>query len=94
MVLGKSIPDPSLELEWQLFKRVQLEEGPIPNKYRELIGVAISAITKCRYCATFHTEIANLMERLRLRLRMRFIMPNPVSVGALISTACNPILKN
>lgn len=56
----KSIPDSSLELEWQLFKRVQFEEGPIPNKYRELIGVAISAVAKCRYCATFHTEIAKL----------------------------------
>jgi hypothetical protein len=34
----KSIPDSSLELEWKLFKKVQLEEGPIPNKYRELMG--------------------------------------------------------
>ena len=56
----KSIPDSTLELEWQLFKKVQFEEGPIPNKYRELIGVAISAVSKCRYCAFFHTEIAKL----------------------------------
>lgn len=56
----KSVPDSSLELEWQLFKRVQLEEGPIPNKYRELIGVAISAISKCRFCAFYHTELAKL----------------------------------
>ncbi|MCL4502191.1 MAG: hypothetical protein M1438_10105 [Deltaproteobacteria bacterium] len=33
----KAIPDASLEMEWQLFKRVQFEAGPIPNKYRELI---------------------------------------------------------
>ena len=56
----KSIPDSSLELEWKLFKTVQFEEGPIPNKYRELIGVALSAITKCRYCSYFHTEVAKL----------------------------------
>lgn len=56
----KAIPDSSLELEWKLFKRVQLEEGPIPNKYRELIGVAISAVSKCRYCSYFHTELAKL----------------------------------
>jgi AhpD family alkylhydroperoxidase len=56
----KSIPEKTLELEWLLFKKVQFEEGPIPNKYRELIGVAISAISKCRYCALFHTEIAKL----------------------------------
>ena len=56
----KSIPDSSLELEWNLFKSVHLEEGPIPNKYRELIGIAISAATRCRYCAYFHTEMAKL----------------------------------
>ncbi len=56
----KAIPDSSLELEWQLFKRVQLEEGPIPNKYRELIGLAIAGVTKCRYCAFYHTEVAKL----------------------------------
>jgi AhpD family alkylhydroperoxidase len=56
----KVMPDSSLELEWRLFKRVQFDEGPIPNKYRELIGVAISGITKCRYCALYHTEVARL----------------------------------
>lgn len=56
----KSVPDSSLELEWQLFKRVQFDDGPIPNKYRELIGVAISAISKCQYCALYHTELARL----------------------------------
>ena len=56
----KEIPDSSLELEWQLFKRVQLEESPIPSKYRELIGLAIAGVTRCRYCAFYHTELAKL----------------------------------
>jgi len=56
----KAVPDSSLELEWQLFKQVQFDEGPIPNKYRELIGVAISAVMKCRYCVFFHSELARL----------------------------------
>ncbi|MFI5343005.1 MAG: carboxymuconolactone decarboxylase family protein [Chlamydiales bacterium] len=56
----KEIPDSSLELEWQLFKRTQFDKGPIPNKYRELIGLGISAITKCKYCIFFHTELAKL----------------------------------
>lgn len=56
----KMVPDSSLELEWRLFKRVQFDEGPIPNKYRELIGVAIAAATKCRYCALYHSEVAKL----------------------------------
>ena len=56
----KKIPDSCLELEWNLFKKIQLEESPIPNKYRELIGIAISGITKCHYCAFYHTEVAKL----------------------------------
>ena len=56
----KAVPESTIELEWELFKRVHLEEGPIPNKYRELIGIAISAISKCRYCVYFHTELAKL----------------------------------
>ena len=56
----KALPDSSLELEWQTMKRVQMEPGPIPNKYRELIGLAVAAATRCRYCAFFHTEMAKL----------------------------------
>lgn len=56
----KAVPDSTLELEWRLIKKEEFEEGPIPNKYRELIGVATSAITRCRYCSLFHSEMAKL----------------------------------
>lgn len=56
----KLVPDRSLELEWKLFKTLQLEDSPIPHKYRELIGVGVAAVTKCRYCSFFHTEVAKL----------------------------------
>jgi AhpD family alkylhydroperoxidase len=56
----KTIPEASLELEWKLMKQVQMEAGPVPNKYRELIGVAVSAATRCQYCTFFHTEMARL----------------------------------
>lgn len=56
----EKVPDSSLEFEWYLFRRVQFDEGPLPNKYRELIGIAISAVRGCSYCAYFHTEAAKL----------------------------------
>jgi AhpD family alkylhydroperoxidase len=56
----KLVPDNSLELEWKLFKAVQFDPGPIPNKYRELIGIGIAATTKCQYCIEYHTEVARL----------------------------------
>ena len=54
------IPDAYIDAEWELIKGVQFGETLIPNKYKELIGLAVSAVTRCRYCALFHTEAAKL----------------------------------
>lgn len=56
----KSIPDQYLDYEWQMFKKLELGETLIPNKYKELMGIAIHAETKCIYCTLFHTEAAKL----------------------------------
>jgi AhpD family alkylhydroperoxidase len=54
------IPEEYLDFEWELFKRLELGETRIPNKYKELMGVALHAETKCHYCTLFHTEAAKL----------------------------------
>lgn len=54
------IPDGLLDYEWELMKRLELGETLIPNKYKELIGVAVHSETKCRYCTLFHQEAAKL----------------------------------
>ncbi|MDH2390526.1 carboxymuconolactone decarboxylase family protein [Streptomyces sp. HNM0663] len=54
------IPDSLLEAEWEIFKTLELGETLIPNKYKELIGIALHSETKCRYCTLFHTEAAKL----------------------------------
>jgi AhpD family alkylhydroperoxidase len=54
------IPDDYLDFEWELFKRLELGETRIPNKYKELMGIALHAETKCHYCTLFHTEAAKL----------------------------------
>lgn len=54
------IPDEFLDLEWELMKRLEFGETKIPNKYKELIGVAVHSETKCRYCTLFHQEAAKL----------------------------------
>lgn len=56
----KSVPADTLGMEWELMKRAQFEEGAVPNKYRELIGLGIAAVSKCKYCAYFHTVAAKL----------------------------------
>ena len=55
-----TIPDQYIDQEWQLFKSIELGETLIPNKYKELMGIALHAETKCHYCTLFHTEAAKL----------------------------------
>ncbi len=56
----KTIPDISLAHEWNALKTVQMAPGAIPNKYRELIGLAVASVRGCDYCTYFHTEFARL----------------------------------
>jgi AhpD family alkylhydroperoxidase len=56
----KRMPDKFLDPEWQLMKELEFGETLIPNKYKELIGVAVHSETKCRYCTLFHQEAAKL----------------------------------
>ncbi|HEU4974822.1 MAG TPA: carboxymuconolactone decarboxylase family protein [Baekduia sp.] len=57
----KRVPDYLAPSEWMSFKSLQLsDQTAIPNKYKELIGLAVSGATRCRYCCYFHTEAARL----------------------------------
>ena len=56
----KRIPDGVIDQEWTLFKHWELGETNIPNKYKELLMLAVHAETKCRYCTLFHTEVARM----------------------------------
>jgi AhpD family alkylhydroperoxidase len=55
-----TVPDYLIGTEWASFKALTLSETAIPNKYKELIGLAVSGATRCRYCAYYHTEAARL----------------------------------
>jgi AhpD family alkylhydroperoxidase len=54
------VPDSLIASEWASFTAIELAETLIPNKYKELIGVAVSGATRCRYCVHFHSEAARL----------------------------------
>ena len=56
----KEMPDTAVTGFWSLMRDFYLAETKIPNKYKELIGVAVSGATRCKYCALFHTEAARL----------------------------------
>lgn len=57
----RRVPDYLLPSEWVSFKSLEFsDQTAIPNKYKELIGLAVSGATRCRYCCYFHTEAARL----------------------------------
>jgi AhpD family alkylhydroperoxidase len=56
----KQMPDGVVQGFWTLMKDFYLAETKVPNKYKDLIGIAVAGATRCRYCALFHTELAKL----------------------------------
>src|SRR5574342_848155 len=56
----EQMPEGGLQGFWGMARDFWLKETKIPNKYKELIGVAVSGATRCRYCALCHTEAARL----------------------------------
>lgn len=54
------MPDSAIEGFWRTMADFQLAETKIPNKYKELIGLAVSGATRCKYCQLFHIEAARL----------------------------------
>jgi AhpD family alkylhydroperoxidase len=56
-----ALPEGLLASEWESFKNLELsDKTAIPNKYKELIGLAVSGATRCRYCVYYHREAARL----------------------------------
>ncbi|MGE8101456.1 carboxymuconolactone decarboxylase family protein [Pseudomonas fluorescens] len=56
----KQMPEGAANGFWGVARDFWLAETRIPNKYKELIGLAVSGATRCKYCALFHTEAARL----------------------------------
>jgi alkylhydroperoxidase/carboxymuconolactone decarboxylase family protein YurZ len=49
----KQVPDCLIPTEWASFKSLELsDQTAIPNKYKELVGLAVSGATRCRTAAT------------------------------------------
>jgi AhpD family alkylhydroperoxidase len=57
----KRFPESAITGAWQDMKGTQLSTSTvIPGKYKELIGLAVSAQVPCRYCIYFHGQAAKL----------------------------------
>ncbi len=54
----KALPEEALIHDWVLWKKYSWEKSEIPEKYRELMGLAVAANIKCPYCQVMHTALA------------------------------------
>lgn len=57
----KAFPPAALPGAWRELKTVQLGKTALPNKYKELIGLAVASQIPCRYCTYFHTQTARAL---------------------------------
>jgi AhpD family alkylhydroperoxidase len=53
-----ALPEASHDDQWAVMRDFELAETVLPSKTKELIGLAIAAHIKCRYCIHFHTQAA------------------------------------
>lgn len=56
----KHVPTTGLGALWSTMRDFYIAETQIPNKYKELIGMAVAGATRSRYCVLFHTEAARV----------------------------------
>ena len=54
------IPDEFAAAEWSLMRQVQFGETLIPHKYKELIALAVAAVTRCPYGIVLHSKLARV----------------------------------
>jgi len=70
----KLMPETAAVGFWTTMRDFHLGETAIPNKYKELIGIAVAGATRCRYCALFHTEAARLFGATDMEIREASMM--------------------
>lgn len=78
----EAIPESGLPTFWGLMRDFYLAETKIPNKYKELIGIAVSGATRCRYCQLFHAEGAKLAGATDDEIREAALMGGVTMLGS------------
>jgi AhpD family alkylhydroperoxidase len=57
----ESMPDSTLENEWNEFKTFQLTDTALTVREKQLIGYAVAAAIHCPYCTYFHHSATKMM---------------------------------
>ncbi len=57
----ESMPDSTLENEWNEFKVFQLSDTALTAREKQLIGYAVAAAIHCPYCTYFHHSATKMM---------------------------------
>ena len=88
-----AIPDELLAPERQIFKRMELGQTLIPNKYKELIGLGLHAETSATTAPCFTPRRPSCSGRPTRRSRKRCTTPRRARAGARTSKACGGLRR-
>lgn len=58
--LMDQIADEFVAAEWCLVRSIQFGETLIPQKYKQLIALAVAAVTRCPYGVVLHDQLARV----------------------------------
>lgn len=68
------VPETARAAGWSMQRDLELSETVLDNKVKELIGLAVAAHIKCRYCIYFHTEAARAFGATEAEMREAIAM--------------------
>ena len=66
-------------------KIVGRQDGAIPNKYRELIAIAVACTTQCPYCLDVHTRAAKRAGASREEVTEAAMLASALRAGAAVT---------
>jgi AhpD family alkylhydroperoxidase len=82
----RTVPDAAQEHAWGLQRDLELASTALDPRTKELIGLALAAHLKCRYCTYFHSQAARANGALEEELREAVMMGG---FTAMMSNALN-----
>ena len=82
----KTIPEVAHEHAWGIQRDLELPATTLEPRTKELIGLALAAQLKCRYCTYFHAQAARAHGALEEELREAVLMGG---FTAMMSNALN-----
>ena len=84
-------PRPGIAAAWKFLRSVQLNpRTALSGEVKELIGLAVAAQIPCRYCVTFHTQVARASGASEAEIEEALAMAAITRLGSTLLNGAQP----